>query len=160
MKTLLATFFMSLALAVSAHAQYTSADQKCLALNIYHEARGSTVTDRAAVSDVVLNRVKDPRFPNTVCGVIHQGKRDADGNMIRYRCQFSWYCDGRSDVPQDPASWLAADALASSILFQKEFVGLTSGSTHYHADYIDPPSWARSMTLVVKIGGHYFYRWE
>jgi len=141
-------------------AQNVSSEQKCLALNIYYEARGSDIADQAAVSDVVLNRVKDPRYPNTVCGVIYQGNYDADGNIMRNQCQFSWYCDGKSDVPQDPVSWLNADALASQILNSGDFVGITQGSTHYHADYIPSPSWAITMTPVAKIGGHYFYRWE
>ena len=66
----------------------------CMALNIYYEARGSSMADQVAVSDVVLNRVRDTRYPNTVCEVVKQGHQDSRGNMIRNRCQFSWYCDG------------------------------------------------------------------
>ena len=80
---------------------------RCLALNIYYEARGSNLADKAGVADVVLNRVKDTRYPNTICEVVHQGKQKPswkDPNvmvMVRHMCQFSWYCDGKADTPQD-----------------------------------------------------------
>ena len=70
---------------------------QCMALNVYYEARGSNLADRAAVADVVLNRVNDSRYPDTVCGVVKQGLQNADGSMRRNKCQFSWYCDGKAD---------------------------------------------------------------
>ena len=78
----------------------------CMALNIYYEARGSNLADKAAVADVVLNRVNDSRYPNTICEVVKQGEQKPswkDPNkmvMVRNRCQFSWYCDGKKDTPQ------------------------------------------------------------
>jgi len=131
----------------------------CLAQNIYYEARGSNRADRIAVADVVLNRVQDTRYPNTVCGVVRQGKQYADGRMIRNKCQFSWYCDGKSDWPRDMDAWVDAQQIAYNMLTWDAGRGLTEGGTHYHADYVDP-SWARELQLVGRIGVHVFYRWE
>ena len=73
-------------------------DVHCLALNIYYETKAVSLADAMAVSDVVLNRVNSRHYPNTACTVIKEGKQDANGNMIRHKCQFSWYCDGKSDI--------------------------------------------------------------
>jgi len=131
----------------------------CLAQNIYYEARGSNRADRIAVADVVLNRVKDTRYPNTVCGVVRQGKQYADGRMIRNQCQFSWYCDGKSDWPRDMDAWVDAQQIAYNMLTWDAGRGLTEGATHYHADYVDP-NWAQTKQLVGRIGVHVYYRWE
>src|SRR6056300_577068 len=115
----------------------------CLALNIYYEARGSNLADKAAVSDVVLNRVNDTRYPNSICEVVHQGEKKPswkDPNkmvMVRNRCQFSWYCDGKADNPQDMDRWYEAQALAWNVLDGK-YRGITEGATHYHATYVEP----------------------
>lgn len=131
----------------------------CLALNIYFEARGSTLADRAAVANVVINRVNDRRYPDTICGVVKQGNRDSIGNMLRNQCQFSWYCDGKSDVPTDTDIWVEAQMLAWQMIEAGKYRGLTEGATHYHATYVNP-RWARDLQLVGRIGAHIFYRWE
>lgn len=131
----------------------------CLAQNIYYEARGSNLADRAAVADVVMNRVEDTRYPNTVCEVVKQGKQDRNRNMVRNMCQFSWYCDGKSDIPRDVDLWADAQMLAWSVLYFDKYDGITEGATHYHATYVNP-KWAKDMQLVGRIGAHIFYRWE
>ncbi len=131
----------------------------CLAQNIYYEARGSNYADQIAVADVVLNRVQDTRYPNTVCEVVKQGKKNADGGMKRNACQFSWYCDGKSDWPVDDDSWVNAQMIAYNMLKNNNGRGLTEGATHYHADYVNP-RWASSLQLVGRIGVHIFYRWN
>jgi len=148
----------------------------CLALNVYYEARGSNLADMYAVSDVVLNRVRDTRYPNTICDVVYQGptreswktKQDPDlpdeerkFNPIRNMCQFSWYCDGKDDIPDDETGWATAQMVAGSILFANKHRGLTEGATHYHATYVRP-NWRndRGMQHVGRIGSHIFYRWE
>lgn len=137
----------------------------CLALNIYYEARGSSMADQIAVSDVVLNRVRDTRYPNTVCEVVKQGKEKPswkDPNtmvMVRNACQFSWYCDGKADDPQDEDAWVRAQTLAWRIMKFTEFRGITEGATHYHATYVNP-RWARDLTFIGTIGVHKFYRWD
>lgn len=131
----------------------------CLAQNIYYEARGSNLADQAAVADVVLNRVKDTRYPNTICKVVKQGRQYASGQMIRNQCQFSWYCDGKSDYPRDKESWSKAQQTAYMMIYYEDYRGISEGATHYHADYV-APSWARDMQLVGRIGVHIFYRWK
>lgn len=131
----------------------------CLALNIYFEARGSTLADRAAVANVVINRVNDRRYPDTICGVVKQGRRGSDGNMLMHQCQFSWYCDGKSDVPTDIDMWVGSQMLAWQMIEDGKYRGLTEGATHYHATYVNP-RWARELQLIGRIGEHIFYRWE
>ena len=131
----------------------------CMALNIYYEARGSSMADQIGVSDVVLNRVRDIRYPDNVCEVVMQGRQDSNGNMIRNACQFSWYCDGKADTPKDQDAWISAQTLAWRIMKFGEFRGLTEGATHYHAHYVNP-RWARDLTLTGSIGVHKFYRWD
>ena len=131
----------------------------CLAQNIYYEARSSNRADRVAVADVVLNRVQHTYYPNTICKVVHQGKQYANGQMVRNRCQFSWYCDGKSDWPKDNDAWVEAQQIAFNMLIHYDGRGLTEGSTHYHADYVSP-DWAKDFHLVGRIGVHIFYRWD
>jgi N-acetylmuramoyl-L-alanine amidase len=137
----------------------------CLALNIYFESRGSNLADKAAVADVVLNRVNDSRYPNTVCEVVKQGKQKPswkDPNkmvMVRNACQFSWYCDGKKDEPKDTDAWVEAQMTAWSMMEFEKFRGITEGATHYHATYVRP-AWAKQLQLVGRIGAHIFYRWE
>ena len=131
----------------------------CLALNIYYEERGSNLADKAAVSDVVLNRVNDNRYPNTICEVVKQGKQHPSGQMVRNACQFSWYCDGKSDVPLDKDRWFEAQMIAWGFLEYDKYRGITEGATHYHATYVSP-RWAKDLQIVGRIGAHIFYRWE
>lgn len=131
----------------------------CMALNIYYEARGSNLADRVAVADVVQNRVRDTRYPNTICEVVKQGRQHPSGAMIRNQCQFSWYCDGKNDRPQNEDLWIDAQMLAYQMVFEDKYRGITEGATHYHATYVNP-SWASTLQLVGRIGAHIFYRWE
>jgi len=131
----------------------------CLALNIYFEARGSSLADRAGVANVVMNRTKDRRYPDTICEVVKQGVQDSNGNMVRNQCQFSWYCDGKADVPTDADMWVESQMLAWEMIENNKYRGLTEGATHYHATYVSP-GWARDLQLVGRIGAHIFYRWE
>ena len=91
--------------------EYESYEVKCLAMNIYHEARSENLAGKYAVADVVLNRVRDDRYPNSVCGVVYQGEHKPswkDPQVLvpkRNRCQFSWYCDGRSDEATEEDAW-------------------------------------------------------
>ena len=132
---------------------------RCMALNIYYEARGSSLADRAGVANVVLNRVNDSRYPDTVCGVVKQGLQNADGSMRRNKCQFSWYCDGKHDRPLDEDRWVEAQSIAWNMVEENKYRGITEGATHYHATYVNP-RWASTLQLVGRIGAHIFYRWE
>ncbi len=156
------------------YAEEDRPQEYCLALNMYFESRGSSVADMAGVSDVVLNRVKDSRYPDTICEVIRQGpvreswktKKDPDlpeservYNPIRHKCQFSWYCDGKHDLPQNQDLWHLVQNMAYLMIWEKKYVGITEGSTHYHAEYVNP-RWASGLHLTGRIGKHIFYRWE
>lgn len=136
----------------------------CLALNIYHEARSDNLAGQAAVADVVLNRVADKRYPNSICKVIKQGpiskwwlKEKGKEVPIRNRCQFSWWCDGKSDEPKQTLAWRKAQEIAFHIVNNDLFRGITEGATHYHATYVDP-HWNKSMLEVGRIGEHIFYK--
>jgi spore germination cell wall hydrolase CwlJ-like protein len=135
----------------------------CLAQNIYFESRSDNMAGQFAVADVVLNRVTDERYPTTICDVVKQGKLSKwhleQGRQVpvRHKCQFSWYCDGKSDDPADTDSWEQAKLIAYQISMHRQFRGITEGATHYHAYYVDP-SWARRFNQIGTIGLHKFYR--
>jgi len=131
----------------------------CLALNLYFEARDQPVVGQVAVGFSTMNRVADKRYPNTVCGVVQQARYhewDMD-NPIRNQCQYSWFCDGRSDVPMDDKAMLEAIILAQNIYYGK-LPDNSNGATHYHATWIDTPYWAKDMTVVLTINQHIFYK--
>ena len=130
----------------------------CLAQNVYYEARSSNRADRIAVADVVLNRVIDTRYPNTICEVVHQGRKNPNGTMKRNMCQFSWYCDGKKETVNDKKAWIKAQYIAYQMLYADRFRGITEGATHYHAHYVNP-NWARKIQFIDNIGSHKFYRW-
>ena len=124
---------------------------KCLALNIYWEARSEPLEGQISVAAVTLNRVRDPQFPDSVCDVVHQG-----GQKKLNRCQFSWWCDGKSDEPENAAAWQTAQALARRALFG-ELKDPTGGALWYHATYVSP-SWTNRKVQTAWIGRHIFYR--
>ena len=134
--------------------EFEVSEHRCLALNIYYEARSSNLADKAAVADVVINRSLDRRYPATICGVVHDGYKAG-----RRDCQFSWYCDGKPDNPQDMDRWVEAQSIAYNMLTYSQYRGISEGATHYHATYVDP-SWASSLQMVGRIGAHIYYRWE
>lgn len=135
----------------------------CMALNIYFEARNDHTAGQAAVGDVVLNRVMHKDYPNSICAVIKQGptskwwKEKGKEVPLRDRCQFSWYCDGRSDEPKKGDSWQKAYDIALGLVVLNRYRGITEGATHYHATYVNP-SWSKNLFLVGRIGEHIFYR--
>jgi N-acetylmuramoyl-L-alanine amidase len=109
-----------------------SREINCLALNIYHEARSSNLADQAAVADVVFNRVASTRYPNTVCQVVQQAviskwhlKTTGKRVPIKNKCQFSWYCDGKSDEPTEIDAWERAKLLAKQTYVYKHYRGIT-----------------------------------
>lgn len=126
-------------------------DMLCLALNDYWEARGESLRGRVAVAQVVMNRVRDPRFPGTICGVVSQNHTSGKG------CQFSWYCDGKSDEPTNSASWRASVLLAMSVLRRDNaVVDPTNGALWFHTTRVSPP-WSKKLDRTAKIGHHIFY---
>ena len=132
----------------------------CLALNIYHEARDQPFIGQVAVAQVVMNRVYDDRYPDDVCGVVMQGPTYSwkPDFPVRHRCQFSWYCDGKSDKTPDEGAWQKAMMIAQGV-HTGNLDDFVEGATHYHAHYVYP-EWAKSKTRTVRIDDHIFYRWE
>ena len=130
----------------------------CLALNLYFEARDQPVVGQLAVGFSTMNRVADERYPDTVCGVVKQAKYNSwdSDHPIRHMCQYSWFCDGLSDLPTDDKAMLEATILAANIFYGR-VTDISAGSTHYHATYVQP-YWADHMTVVFTIDDHIFYR--
>ena len=149
----------------------------CMTLNIYREASNQSLVGMGAVGMVVMNRVADPRFPNTPCDVVYEGPvreswktrklKDLPDNEriyypIRHRCQFSWYCDGKRDELLDTKNnsrWKLARNISYEILTYNIWAGVVDGATHYHAIYVRP-KWSSSLQKVTRIGDHIFYRWK
>ena len=122
----------------------------CMTQAIYYEAGFEPVEGRRAVAQVVLNRMRHPAFPKSVCGVVYQGARAPV-------CQFSFVCDGSLYRPPVPGAWKEAERIAAAALagFVERRVG---AATHYHADYV-APYWAPRLAKISQIGAHIFYRW-
>jgi spore germination cell wall hydrolase CwlJ-like protein len=130
---------------------FSKGEQTCLANAIYFEARGESLKGQAAVAQVVLNRVRNPAYPNTICGVVYQNDRWRD------RCQFSFACDGIKDRVLSPSHYKMAEDIAMAVTAGKIFIPEIGSSTHYYATYVHP-GWARTMQKMKKIGLHIFYR--
>ena len=125
---------------------------ECLASAVYYEAASEGEAGEQAVAQVVLNRVRHPAFPASVCGVVYQGSTRVTG------CQFSFTCDGSLYRKPDAAGWRRAKAVAEEALKGRVYapVGL---ATHYHADYV-VPYWASTLAKNAVVGAHLFYHWR
>lgn len=132
-------------------AAFSAREQQCLASGIYFEARGESVRGQAAVAQVILNRVRNPAYPGTICGVVYQNKD------WRNRCQFSFACDNIRDRVRSEEHWKVARDVAMATTAGKIWLKEVGSATHYHAIYVRP-RWARTMEKVGRIGLHVFYR--
>ena len=138
---------------------YTPADLHCMAEAIYFEARSESSAGKLAVGHVILNRTKSKRFPNSICGVIHQGEHHASGVPKLNRCQFSYYCDGKPDHPGNAKQWRESLRVAEYLIHGRDFIlDITDGSQFYHAKYINQPYWAVRKSKQAEIDQHIFYR--
>ncbi len=118
-------------------------EARCLAENIYHEARNQGTAGWLAVAAVTLNRVTDDRFPDSICGVV-----------------FQWYCDGKPDDINQLDIYMDIMQFSKILLTSRVMMfDITDGATFYHADYV-MPSWAKSKIKTIEIGDHIFYRWK
>jgi spore germination cell wall hydrolase CwlJ-like protein len=124
---------------------------ECLSEALYFEARGESVKGQFGVAEVILNRVDSPRFPNSVCKVVNQGTGKG-----KYRCQFSYNCDGKSERITEPKAYQRVAKIATIMLNGEPRV-LTKGATYYHTTAVNP-SWAASFNQTALIGVHKFYR--
>ena len=130
----------------------------CLSLNIYYEARNQPLRGQMAVAEVVLNRVEDKNFPDTICEVVMEGPTYSwkPDFPVRHKCQFSWYCDGKSDTPLEFEAWNMSVMVAENILANVP-PNLLEGAIYYHATNVDP-FWAKEKTFIKQIGDHLFYK--
>ncbi|MEW5685406.1 MAG: cell wall hydrolase [Pseudomonadota bacterium] len=124
---------------------------ECLSQAVYYEAAREPQVGQEAVAQVVLNRMRHPAYPKSVCGVVYQGSARTTG------CQFTFTCDGALAYAPVPALWKRARAVAERAL--NGYVDKTVGSaTHYHAQYV-APYWAPTLVKMTQVGQHIFYRW-
>jgi len=124
---------------------------KCLTQAIYYEAATEPVKGQQAVAQTVINRVRHPGYPKSICGVVFEGAMRSTG------CQFSFTCDGSLARAPEPALWKRAQGVAKAAL--NGFVDKEVGTaTHYHADYVSP-YWAPTLLKIAQVGAHIFYRW-
>ena len=125
---------------------------RCLTQAIYYEAALEPTEGQEAVAQVVLNRVRDPNYPNSVCGVVYEGAERVTG------CQFSFTCDG--SLAQGPVGWAWNRAARVAERALAGYVATKVGTaTHYHANYVHP-WWAPTLNKLTQIGAHIFYRWK
>jgi len=136
---------------ISGGAAHQARALDCLAAAIYYEARYESVDGQRAVAQVVLNRVRHPAYPASVCGVVFQGSERATG------CQFTFTCDGALARAPDPEGWMRARQIAEAALSGYVMKGV-GNATHYHANYV-APYWSPSLVKVATVGAHIFYRW-
>lgn len=122
----------------------------CLTEALYFEARGETFDSMAAVGEVILNRRNSARFPSTVCGVVSQGVGGRPG------CQFSYKCDGRKEVFNDPKAYVRVGKMAR-LMIDGVLPKLTNGALFYHNATVRP-RWSRKFRRTATVGGHMFYK--
>ncbi|WP_374467794.1 cell wall hydrolase [Phenylobacterium sp.] len=123
----------------------------CMTAAIYYEAAYESTDGQRAVAQVVLNRMRHPAFPKTVCGVVFQGSERASG------CQFTFTCDGALGRKATDEGWARARKVAEAAL-NGSVMKKVGNATHYHADYV-APYWSPTLVKVATIGAHIFYRW-
>ncbi|MFD1912780.1 cell wall hydrolase [Halodurantibacterium flavum] len=129
-------------------AQNGNAEWECLAKALYFEARGEPIRGQFAVAEVILNRVDAVEYPNTICGVVHQGNSRA--------CQFSFVCDGKSDAIREAGAYQQVGKIAA-LMMAGAPRALTDGATHFHTNAVRP-RWASRFPRTTTIGAHRFYR--
>lgn len=132
-------------------------DFECLRKNIFHEAANQNFDGMVAVANVVMNRVATKGYPNSICDVIYQAEYK-NYKLVKNRCQFSWYCDGKSDniriTKYNKYAWQQAGIVARMAI-TKSLPQIVGDATHYHAQYVTV-NW--NLEQVAVIGDHIFYR--
>lgn len=128
-------------------------DLQCMADNIYYEAGSQSYAGKIAVGLVVLNRVKSPSYPRTICGVIYEGSVSPQTTI----CQFSWTCQKRLPVAKNSENWMQSLRAAKELLSNRgKSIDIVEGATSFHASSVRPP-WAKKLKFVAQIDGHLFY---
>jgi len=132
----------------------TMASWLCMTTAIYFEARDQSIDGQLGVSNVIISRVHDPRYPDNICDVTQDGPKTCNRNT-REDFQFSFYCDGKSEEMTDDTARMKAMSIGLLAILGV-LPDNTNGATHYHADYVTP-SWSHDLQFNVKIDDHLFY---
>jgi spore germination cell wall hydrolase CwlJ-like protein len=130
--------------------EFQKRERRCMATALYFEARSEPEKGQYAVGQVIMNRVRSPDYPDTICGVVYQGSHRRTG------CQFSFTCDGKADRPSNKRMWSRSIRLANRVLEGRIWLRDIGHSTHYHATYV-APVWRKKMRRLTRIGHHIFY---
>jgi spore germination cell wall hydrolase CwlJ-like protein len=136
------------------HQEFIASELQCLADNVYQEAAFEPEEGQLAVAIVTMNRVHDPEYPKTICGVVYE--RHLNPHNHKMTCQFSWTCKHRNQIVH--SKYLEAREVARKAFLKHVQVAELEGVTLYHASYIDTPDWAARSQYVTKIGQHVFYK--
>jgi hypothetical protein len=131
--------------------EFRKRELRCMATAIYFEARDEPVKGQIAVAQVIMNRIRSPFYPKTVCGVVYQGERN------RHGCQFSFTCTGKNNFVREKPEWATSVKLAKQVIAGEVFLDEVGYATHYHATYVHP-EWRHELDKVAQIGGHIFYK--
>ena len=148
-------YFITLAISLLATTHSISvAELSCMTQAIYFEARGEKYDGQVAVGNVIFNRVNSSSFPDTVCEVVHQGRKYR-GQMVKHKCQFSYYCDGRPERIRNKDAFLTAAKAATAAM--TEVVIVLQDATHYHTVDVNP-DWGKRLEYLGRVGQHVFYK--
>ncbi len=131
--------------------EFRARELRCMATAIYFEARDEPVKGQVAVAQVIMNRIRSPFYPKTICGVVYQGERN------RHGCQFSFTCTGKTNSVKEKPEWATAVKIAKQVIAGEVWLDEVGYATHYHATYVHP-SWRFELDKVAQIGGHIFYK--
>jgi spore germination cell wall hydrolase CwlJ-like protein len=130
-------------------------EKLCLAQAIYHEARGETRDGQLAVANVIINRAMSSKYPSSICGVVFQ-----NADRGRYKCQFTFACDGRSDMGSERGAWGRAIKMAETAFYQFQQGArpgvVPNSALFYHTTKVSP-KWSHTFRRVAAIGSHLFY---
>lgn len=152
---LLAAYIDSGYMPTAKRVELANTERECLAQAIYHEARGESAAGQLAVANVIVNRARSNRYPSSLCGVIYQ-----NADKGRYRCQFTFACDGRDNTPRERQAWARSEALASDIYADyatgADIGALPRSALFYHTTAVSP-SWSNTYNQVAQVGAHIFY---
>lgn len=130
-------------------------ERLCLAQAIYHEARGESREGQLAVANVIINRAMSKKYPSTICGVVFQ-----NADKGRYKCQFTFACDGRSDMGRERTAWNRSVKLAEDAFYEfqrGERPGVVPASVLFYHTTAVAPKWSHTFNRVAAIGSHVFY---
>ena len=133
---------------------------ECLRKNIFLEAANQSDDGMLAVATVVLNRTASKGYPNTICGVVYQAEY-VNNKIVKNRCQFSWYCDGKPDnlriTKYNKSAWKRAEDIARRAIMNNERLESVADATHYHASYVTP-KWSMTLERINDVDDHIFYK--